>query len=286
VVVEVGDEPPIILDLGTGLRPLGLELDASRPRDTPYHLTAFLSHLHWDHIIGLPFFTTAHDPMTQLDIYGPPQADGMTLHQVFDRVLHPPFFPVHVKELKGDVRLLEALNETVSVGSAKVMVRQVPHVGTTLGFRIEAEGKSVAFVTDHQQPADPTFVDDNVLELCENVDLLIHDSQYTPEEFEWKSDWGHSTVAYAVHVAKESGAKKLAMFHHDPLRSDDDIDKLLDEARSMKGASEIPSVIAASEGLTLEIGTSSSRSNGSNGSAGHSNGNGAVLQDSPARERA
>jgi ribonuclease BN (tRNA processing enzyme) len=289
VAVEAGDDPPIILDLGTGLRPLGLDLDSTRDRTAPLHLSAFLSHLHWDHIIGLPFFTTAHDPLTTLDIYGPPQEDGMTLHEVFDRVLHPPFFPVHVKELRGDIRLKEAFDETVTVGSAKVTVRKVPHVGTTLGFRIEADGASVAFVSDHQQPKDPTTVDPGVLELCDGVDLLIHDAQYTPEDFVMKADWGHSTIAYAVHVAREAGVRKLALFHHDPLRTDDAIDELLEQARALDEATSIGSIVAASEGLTLEVAQapeSGSASYLANGSNGHlQNGNGSVNATDVARER-
>jgi len=145
------------------------------------------------------------------------------------------------------------LDQEVAVGSAKVIARQVPHVGTTLGFRIESEGVSIAFVSDHQQPGDPVFVDPNVLELCEGVDLLIHDAQYTPDEFVMKSDWGHSTIAYAVHVAHKAGVRDLCLFHHDPLHSDDDIDRLLGEARSMKEASTLHSVIAASEGLSVDV---------------------------------
>jgi ribonuclease BN (tRNA processing enzyme) len=241
-----------VLDLGTGLRPLGLELDAGGAADNGIHLTAFLSHLHWDHIIGLPFFPTVHHPSTTLDIYGPPQQGG-SLHDVFERVLHPPFFPISVEGLRGDVRLKEALDEDVIVGNAKVVVRQVPHVGTTLGFRIEAGGAAVAFISDHQQPHDPNHVDENVLELCDGADLVIHDAQYTQEEFQMKSDWGHSTISYAVHVAREAGARQLALFHHDPLHMDDDIDRLLAEARSMEDASHLDKVLAASEGLSLEV---------------------------------
>jgi ribonuclease BN (tRNA processing enzyme) len=257
VTVDTGSGPPIVLDLGTGLRPLGIELDAAGARENGIHLTAFLSHLHWDHIIGLPFFPTVHHPGTTLDVYGPPQQGG-SLHDVFERVLHPPFFPISVEGLRGVVRFTEALDEDVMVGDAKVVVRQVPHVGRTLGFRIEAGGAVVAFVTDHQQPSNPEFVDDNVLELCDGADLVIHDAQYTEEEFRIKSDWGHSTIAYAVHVAHEAGARQLALFHHDPLHVDDDIDRLLADARSMDEASHLEKVFAASEGLCLEVRPSAS----------------------------
>jgi ribonuclease BN (tRNA processing enzyme) len=255
VIVEVGSDPPIILDLGSGLRPLGLELDASGACDDGVELVAFLSHLHWDHIIGLPFFTTAPHPATTLNVYGPPQADG-SLHDLFDRVLHPPFFPINVRELNGCVQFNEALDDTVTVGRAKVTVRKVPHVGTTLGFRIEADGASVAFVSDHQQPENRSHVAPGVLELCDGADLVIHDSQYTEEEFVQKALWGHSTIAYAVHVASEAGARQLALFHHDPLHVDDDIDRLLGEARALDEAAGLERVLAASEGLSLEVGKS------------------------------
>ena len=276
MTVEVGSDPPIILDLGTGLRPLGLELDASGACNDGVELVAFLSHLHWDHIIGLPFFTTAHNPGTTLEVYGPPQVGG-SLHDLFDRVLHPPFFPINVEELQGSVRFNEALHDEVEVGNAKVTVRKVPHVGTTLGFRIEADGASVAFVSDHQQPEDRSQVDRGVLDLCGGADLVIHDSQYTEQEFVAKSYWGHSTIAYAVHVAREAGARRLVMFHHDPLHVDDDIDRLLGEARLLDDAAGLDGVLAASEGLVLEVGDSALDSAGPYPFASGANGRGPVL---------
>lgn len=234
------------------MRTLGLDLDASDGSDAGLHLTAFLSHLHWDHIIGLPFFTTAHSPRTTLDIYGPAQP-GATLHDTFERVLQPPFFPIKVEEIAGDIRLQGVSDDVVTVGTAKVTVRQVPHVGTTLGFRIEAGGATIAFVSDHQQPENVADVDPRVLELCDGVDLLIHDAQYTDEEFKRKATWGHSTIGYAVHVAAEAGARHLALFHHDPLHDDDDVDRLLGQARAMDEAGRLDGVIASSEGLNLEV---------------------------------
>lgn len=252
VTVETASDPPIILDLGTGLRELGLEIDASGATDRGIDLVAFLTHLHWDHIIGLPFFTTAHNPATKMTVYGPPQAEG-SLHDVFERVLHPPFFPVRLEELKGSIRFEEALSDDLQIGAAKVKVRQVPHVGTTLGFRIEADGAAIAFVSDHQQPRDRDRVDRGVLELCRGADVVIHDAQYTEGEFVAKSDWGHSTIAYAVHVASEAEARNLVLFHHDPLHADEDVDRMLGEARAMDEAESFDSVVAASEGMSLEV---------------------------------
>jgi phosphoribosyl 1,2-cyclic phosphodiesterase len=253
VRVTVGDEPPIVLDLGTGLRPLGGEIEARRTQGDPVEMTALLTHLHWDHIIGLPFCTPLLGFNARMDVYGPPQ-EGGTLHDLIDRVVIPPFFPVQVKHLHGSIEFHEVDDGDLAVGSAKIRVRRVPHIGTTLGFRIDADGASVAFVSDHQAPEDRRTVAQGVLELCDGADLVIHDAQYTSDEFVDKATWGHSTVDYAVHVAAEAGARRLALFHHDPDHTDDILDGLLEQAQSVPGASRLDSVVAASEGLTVDLG--------------------------------
>jgi ribonuclease BN (tRNA processing enzyme) len=141
----------------------------------------------------------------------------------------------------------------IPVGSAKVTVRRVPHIGETLGFRIDAEGCSLAFVSDHQQPDDRESVAEAVLELCDGADLVVHDAQYTEAEFVEKGTWGHSTIGYAVHVAAEAGARKLVLFHHDPVHTDAEMDRLLDQARSDAEASRLDGVLAAAEGLSLDL---------------------------------
>jgi len=253
VSVEIGDEAPIVLDLGTGLRPLGHVLEERNGLHHPVEVTAFLTHLHWDHIIGLPFCTPLLREGGRMDVYGPPQ-DGGSLHDIIDRVVKPPFFPVQVKELQGKIEFNEVTDDLVAVGSAKVLVRQVPHVGTTLGFRIEDGESTVAFVSDHQAPDDRAQVDAAVLELCDRADLVIHDAQYTEEEFRAKATWGHSTIGYAVHVAAEAGARRLALFHHDPRHTDDDLDRLLGEARATDDARRLDGVISAREGLAIDLG--------------------------------
>ena len=249
------DEPPIVLDLGSGLRPLGHELEHRYGLDTPVQLTAFLTHLHWDHIVGLPFCRPLLRFGGHLDVYGPAQ-EGLSLAEVMDKVVVPPFFPVQLKDLHGTIRFHEAGDETLAVGSAKVMVRRVPHVGDTLGFRIEAGGFSVAYVSDHQAPEDRRTVSENVLELCDGADLVVHDAQYTDAEFAEKATWGHSTIDYAVHVAAEAGARTLVLFHHDPVHTDDDMDRILEGARRAPGASRLDAVVAAAEGSSLDLATS------------------------------
>jgi phosphoribosyl 1,2-cyclic phosphodiesterase len=250
IAVEVDGEPPLLLDLGTGLRLLA----EARPADQPLRAAALITHLHWDHVQGLPFFPPIHQPGTHLDIYGPRQEDG-PLDEVFDGLMRPPYFPVQYGDLHGVIEFHDVLDEDLSIGNAKVKVRPVPHVGTTVGYRIEWGGATLAYVSDHQAPLTLDTVADSVLELCDGADLVIHDAQYTPEEFGKKSDWGHCTIDYALLVAQEAGAQRLVLFHHDPAHSDDEMDRLVADAQEKGRALGLTEVIGAYEGLTLTLGT-------------------------------
>ncbi len=131
--------------------------------------------------------------------------------------------------------------------------RTVPHCGETAGYRIEIGGRTIAYISDHQGPATLDRVDERVLELCDGADLLIHDAQYTPEEFEEKMTWGHCTVDYAVLVAREAGARHLVLFHHDPAHDDDALDVLLEGARRTAARLGVEQVSSAYEGLVIDL---------------------------------
>ena len=247
VVVEEADENPILFDLGTGIRGFG----ATCAMDGSFVGTALVTHIHWDHIQGLPFFAPLHMPGSRLDVYGPHQENG-SLGDVFDELMRPPYFPVRYTELGGDVRFVGVTSDSFAVGTRKVMVRPVPHKGPTVGYRVDGARSSVTYISDHQAPPTLDSVADSVLELADGVDALIHDAQYTPDEFARKQDWGHCTLDYALFVAREAGAKRLVLFHHDPSHTDDDIDRLCSELQD-KAASTSVEVVAAREGLLLEI---------------------------------
>lgn len=222
--------------------------------DGPFRGAALVSHLHWDHIQGLPFFTPILDPGARLDIYGPRPDGGRSLEDAFDVFMRPPYFPIRCKELPGQVTFQDLGDEDIAVGDAKVRSRAIPHVGMTNGYRIDVDGRSVAYLSDHQQPGDPTVVAPAALDLCEGVDLLIHDAQYTPTEFAARSSWGHCTVDYAVEVAAQAGVQTLALFHHDPSHTDETVDRLLEGAIAAAAGRDIGEVIAAAEGLTVSLG--------------------------------
>ncbi len=255
ILVEVDGERPLILDLGTGLRALGHYLNSSLlTAGRPLRADALLTHLHYDHVLGLPFFPPMRDPGALLEIHGPAQ-DGRSLHEAMAAMVQPPFFPVHMADFRGELRFhdLHGADE-FALGRTKVTARAVPHVGTTLGFRITADDASVVYLPDHQAPLDRSTVDEAVLSLCEGADLLLHDAQYTEEEYLEFSDWGHSTPGYAVHVAYESGIRRLVLFHHDPGHSDKELDRMLRASRRLAGGRGTLEVEAAVEGATVELG--------------------------------
>ena len=251
VVLEVAGEEPIVLDLGTGLRYWG---EAIGSTSEPFSGHALVTHLHWDHVQGLPFFMPINRRGSRLEIHGPPH-DGISIGAAFAKFMRPPYFPIHCEDLTGEVHFTDVLDERFCIGNASILTRAVPHVGTTNGYRIDWGGASVAYVSDHQQPVgDDSRVASEVLELCRDVDLLIHDAQYTPDEFAERSTWGHCTVRYAVEVARQSGAKCLALFHHDPAHEDDEVDLLAAEAKEWAAELGVPEVFAASEGMRVVLG--------------------------------
>jgi phosphoribosyl 1,2-cyclic phosphodiesterase len=250
VALEAPGYDPIVFDLGTGLRFWGETLAPS----TPFRGAALVTHIHWDHVQGLPFFVPVLRPGACFDVYGPPTEEG-ALAESFEAFLRPPFFPVRTTDLLGEIHFHDAWREDFEVGGAKVLARPVPHIGPTNGYRVEMGGASVAYISDHQMPLDGSHaVTDDVLELCDGVDLLIHDAQYTVEEFPPKATWGHCTVDFAVHVAKESGARQLALFHHDPTHDDRRLDEILCHARYLARCIGAGEVVAAHEGLTISLG--------------------------------
>jgi phosphoribosyl 1,2-cyclic phosphodiesterase len=256
VSVESDGHDPVIFDMGTGLRPYGDELMGGGPPER-FHGTVLLSHLHWDHIQGLPFFGPMSCADSTLDIFGPRQEDG-PLDEVFAGVMCQPYFPITPDELHGTARFFGVDDDHFPVNGAKVRSRWIRHTSPTVGYRLDLEGFSVAYVSDHGPGCsdDPdNFVPSGVLELADGADLLIHDAQHTCEEFEAKRHFGHSSVEYALHVAREAGARRLALFHHCPSHSDDDVDRMHRYTCDLadRGSADID-VYAAAEGLVVELG--------------------------------
>jgi phosphoribosyl 1,2-cyclic phosphodiesterase len=246
VALEAPKEDPVVLDLGSGLRRWSRTLP-----EGPVRAAALVSHLHWGHVQGLPDFEPLDHPGTVVDVFGP-RPDQGPLGRVVADTLGPPWFRERFDERAGLVRFHEVQDEEFAVGQAKVTVRSVPHGGAvTNGYRVELDGVSVAYVSDHDPPSDLAGVDEGVLELAAGVDLLVHDAQLSAADWPGRAGRGHSTVGYAVLVAREAGARRLALFHHDRDRDDDDLDRLLEVARRSADRLGVEEVLAAYEGLTV-----------------------------------
>ena len=262
VSLEAEGHQPLVFDLGTGLREYGdavtarfsAELEANNVT-SPYLATVLLTHLHWDHIIGLPFFTPAFRPDASIAIHGPEQRDG--LGATFTGVMHPPYFPITPAEMGGQLSFVDTTADDFPVNGAKVRSRWVRHTDPTLGYRVELEGITVAYLSDHGPGCCPSdaddFVPEAVLELCDGADVVIHDSQHTVSEYQAKRHFGHCTVDYAVRVGREAGARSLVLFHHCPTHSDDDLDHILTQAQDLSARTGGPDVLAATEGLRLPV---------------------------------
>jgi phosphoribosyl 1,2-cyclic phosphodiesterase len=248
VAIDAPGEDPLLFDLGTGLRYFGETL----PDGELFRGTTLLSHLHWDHVQGLPFFAPLLREGASMDVYAPVQDDGRPAGEVLLETIRPPMFPVNLHELGGDLRFHQT-EPDFGIGGYTVRSADVPHTGAMCGFRVSYGGRSVAYVCDHQQPADSDAVDKAVIELCADVDLLIHDAQFTPEEFASKQHWGHCTASYAVRVAAECGARQLALFHHDPGHDDAALDAIAAEAAEL-GAARGVDVFGAAEGIAIDLG--------------------------------
>ena len=236
--VRAGDTR-IILDAGTGLRTLGNERMAQNIR----HSTILLSHLHWDHIAGLPFFTPVYVPGHRVEIASGPNG-VMPLDQAMREVFRAPFFPVGYDDLGGTVTTRELkANDTFTIGDITITMAKLNHPDPVYGFRLEHAGQSIVYATDteHFSCVDPTLQ-----KLASGADILIYDSQYTPEEYPSKVGWGHSTWRAGVELARAAAVPQLVMFHHDPGRTDAQL-----AAIEATAAAALPGTIAAREGLVL-----------------------------------
>ena len=238
-VEVVAGDTRIILDAGTGLRVLGNERMAQGIRNS----TILLSHLHWDHVAGLQFFTPVYVPGFRTEIAGGP--NGVMSHDAAIRSLFKaPFFPVDFDDLGGVVTTRELrANDKFQIGDITVTMAKLNHPDPVYGFRLEHGGQSIVYATDTEHFA---CVDPTLKELAAGADILIYDAQYTPEEYPSKVGWGHSTWLAGAELARAAGVPQLVMFHHDPGRTDAQLAAL--EAHA---AANLPGTVAAREGMVL-----------------------------------
>ena len=257
VEVRAEDGTVIVLDCGTGARELGQSLLNSAVR--PLRLHVFIGHTHWDHIQGFPFFAPAFLPDTELNVYAPAGFQRRVEDAIAGQMQYS-YFPITLRDLRSRIHFTELEEGFFRVGEVLVQTQYLNHTAQTLAYRLSSGGATVAYVTDHEpfwKPKGPTFHhpgDQRHLSFLEGADLIIHDAQYSAEEYAGKIGWGHSTVEYATDIALATGSSRLALFHHDPSHDDETVARLEATARERAAAgSRSLEVFAAREGLALDV---------------------------------
>ena len=244
VEVRLG-EAIYIFDCGTGFRVLGQSLSREF-KEGPVSAHIFVSHFHWDHIQGLPFFSPLYDnPESQFCFHGPTRM--CSLKSALEDQMNAPYFPVGLAEMQAQQHFYDLDEGHMQLDGVTLKTLWLNHPQGCMGFRMETGEGVLVYATDNE-PGHPVF-DENVRKLAEGADVLIYDAQYLPDEYEARRrGWGHSHWREAVNLVMESGAKELILFHHDPAHDDECIDNIVKEARNY-----YPKVRAASEGMQVEL---------------------------------
>lgn len=264
VVTDAGKR--FIFDCGTGARPLGGSLLANAPK--PISANIMLSHTHWDHIQGFPFFAPLFVPGNRMTVCGPQGAKG-SLPDVLAGQMEFTYFPVELEQLGAEITYRDLNEGTHEIDGVRVTAQFLNHPAIALGYRIEADGVSLLYLCDHEPYWESLWRSDSpaghlesILHegdrrhaaFMENADVVIHDAQYTPEEYPAKKNWGHSTFSYVTQIAAAANVKRLFLTHHDPIHTDDFLDRVQQRARSLAASLGSPMHIScAAEGYEEKV---------------------------------
>jgi phosphoribosyl 1,2-cyclic phosphodiesterase len=252
VEVRLNSGDTLVLDAGTGIRPLGAAMDLASVRQ----LHILLTHLHLDHLQGLGFFRPLFQPDLEVHLWGP-ASPVQGLEERIAIYLSPPLFPVRLADIPAKLTFHNAPEEPVTIGSATIRAGNVAHQGPTVGYRIEEGGRTLAYLPDHE-PSLGVHLDDQPAawisghEIAHEADVLLHDAQYGDDEYPQHVGWGHSAIEHVMRFARKADVGTLVLFHHDPYHTDDELDQLLDEAlRRWETTGE--RVCLAREGMTIVL---------------------------------
>ena len=252
VEVELSDGTAIVLDAGTGIRPLGNVLATARAGQP---VNVLLTHLHMDHLQGLAFFSPLWQEEIELHVWGP-RHPTRTLADRVASYLSEPLFPIHLSDVPSHPEFHEVHEDEFDVGSARVIVMPVSHAGPTVGYRIEDNGSSLAYISDHEPARGVDFASlgpewISGFPLCEDVDILFHDSQYSAEEYTTHVGWGHSSIEHVVHLGNTAKVRQLVLYHHDPSHSDIQLEAMHAHACELWEGDQPP--VLAYEGMELAL---------------------------------
>ena len=263
-----GDGEIIVLDAGSGIRPLGIALQKEF-QARPMKLSLLITHAHWDHIQGFPFFKPAYDSKNEIRIFGF-DGTGASLRDILAEPMRVPFFPITMRELSARMTINNLSDMKFSLGKVQVHAALVNHPGVCAGYRIFSSAGSVAFVPDHEPyefflhafrgnrlssaQAKQIAADEQagLVRFLRGSDILILDAQYTDREYKNHIGWGHSPISSAVSLALEAEIQTLVLFHHDPHHDDEKVDAMLESAREIVAKSARPlEIVAAQEGSEI-----------------------------------
>lgn len=242
--VVASERRRLLFDCGSGLLAVAAALPQGGTGD-PLEFDVFLTHYHMDHLMGLPFFKPLLGGGSRFKFYGFGTAEG-TMQQAIAGLVRPPWFPIPIEQTASQKSYVELDDNPIRVGDFTVTAARLNHPQGITGYRLQRGERSIVFATDIER-GDPES-DAALRSLASGADVLIHDAQYTPAEYPSCRGWGHSTWRHAVEAAEEAGVRRLVLFHHDPERSDEQLDAIVEEARKI-----FPGVDAAREGMTLQI---------------------------------
>ncbi|MDR0447870.1 MAG: MBL fold metallo-hydrolase, partial [Treponema sp.] len=269
------DNKLVIVDLGTGIKPLGNYLMANDFKKGPIDVDIFISHTHWDHIMGFPMFTPIFIPTTRMRIRGPVSYEDETLEQIIGAQLTYRYWPVRINELSAHIEYDQIKETTLDLGNDLwVTTKYLNHPILCLGYRFEYRGKSIVTAYDNEpfrnlfpvDPDDPSYDEDaaregedaareeneKILQFFKGADILIHDTQYTAAEYKTHLGWGHTSYEHAINTANKARVKKLIMFHHDPNRTDEELEKLEKNYQKHIADKTSMQILMAREGLVIE----------------------------------
>src|SRR5215813_6573621 len=253
----------IVLDAGSGIRPLGVALQKEF-QARPIKLSLLITHAHWDHIQGFPFFNPAYDPKNEIRIFGFDGA-GATFREIMTEPMRSPFFPISMRELSARMDINKLKEMRFSLGKLDIHAIFVNHPGVCAGYRIFTSGGSFAFLPDHEpyefflhsargkelsaEQAREIGAEQHaaLVQFLRGSDILILDSQYTDQEYETRIGWGHGSISSAVSLALEAEAQTLLLFHHDPSHDDEMVDTMVQAAREVAAKSRRPLEIAGAQ---------------------------------------
>ncbi len=230
VEVNIDNKTRLIVDAGTGIRPLGQQIIKSKNSKS---LTLLLTHSHWDHLSGFTFFAPAFDPASSINVYGNHMAQEVLQRDIIERSDNR-YSPVNMNDLRAKIKFFKKLPDPLIIDGVKITALNLNHPGNGYAFRFEHENHSFVFITDNEIGLnyEGGHKPEELVRFCTGVDIMIHDAQYLPSEIDSHRGWGHSTFEEVIDVAKKAKVPHVILTHHDPERTDEECTLLLEQARA------------------------------------------------------